>query len=419
MFAVSTLDAQTTREEIARRPDLVGGNFCSYYGGKAKLTKAPDGYSPFYISHYGRHGSRYMEPNEPYHVLIPLFEKAAKEGVLTRFGQRTLDKLHKAYANAKGKSGELSELGARQHEGIAERMFKHYPEVFTRDSRINASSTTVHRCQESMQFFCGKLKHLNHYIYINQRTTPADTTFMSHEKIRIKPGPRRQFISGRLHHLSDSLRRTVAISHKFFTDPTFARRNLRDTVKLADYLYDIMVDMQCLPELKLKFDKIFSAEDGFNYLQAMNYVWVGMLGFIEGDTPIYKCDYNLLRDIINKADKAIHQGSLGADLRFGHDTYVVPLSFILHFNNCKMPDAGHLEDLYKYFTLSKVTPMAANIQLIFYRKQGSGDILVKFLHNEVEQRVPVKTDRFPYYHWKDIREFYVADMKRAGVKSLK
>lgn len=419
LFSASTLAAQTTREEIARRPDLAGGTYCSYYGGKAKLTPAPEGYEPFYISHYGRHGSRYMTSNNAYHVLIPLFEKAEKEGVLTRFGVQTLAKLRRAYANATGKSGELTALGGRQHEGIAKRMFERFPEVFTRDARIHASSTMVHRCQESMQFFCGELKHLNHDIYVMQRTTVEDTTFMNHESIKLARGSNSRFIESRIRHICDSLYRTVAISHKFFTDRAFAARNLKDTIQLADCFYNIAEDMQCLPELKLKFDGIFSDEDLFNLLQVTNYGWVDYDGFIEGDTPNYKCNYNLLRDIITKADKAIRGGSRGADLRFGHDSFVVPLCFILRLNNSvKQPDAVHLEDLYKYYLISKVSPMAANIQLVFYKKQGSKDVLVKILHNETEQSIPVKTDRFPYYHWEDVKAFYVAEMARAGVKGL-
>ena len=51
--------------------------------------------------------------------------------------------------------------------------------------------------------------------------------------------------------------------------------------------------------------------------------------------------------------------------------------------------------------------MAANIQIIFYRKDGSDDVLVKFLLNENETTLPeVKTDFAPYYHWRDVNAYY-------------
>ena len=60
LWASTTL-AQTSREEVMADIDRAGG---VYYGyptpSSAVYTPAPKGYEPFYISHYGRHGSRYM-----------------------------------------------------------------------------------------------------------------------------------------------------------------------------------------------------------------------------------------------------------------------------------------------------------------------------------------------------------------------
>lgn len=50
--------------------------------------------------------------------------------------------------------------------------------------------------------------------------------------------------------------------------------------------------------------------------------------------------------------------------------------------------------------------MAANVQLIFFSKKGSDDILVKFMLNEKEVKIPLKSDIAPYYHWKDVEKFY-------------
>ena len=57
--------AQTSKKEIFGDIYRTGSNYFAYPGPKAKaLTKTPEGYVPFYISHYGRHGSRYMSNNE-------------------------------------------------------------------------------------------------------------------------------------------------------------------------------------------------------------------------------------------------------------------------------------------------------------------------------------------------------------------
>ena len=71
------------------------------------------------------------------------------------------------------------------------------------------------------------------------------------------------------------------------------------------------------------------------------------------------------------------------------------------------PDVNKIDEKWRDYYVS---PMGANIQLIFYRK--GNDVIVKFLHNERETSIPVSTDIAPYYHWKDVRQFFA---KQAGL----
>ena len=60
----------------------------------------------------------------------------------------------------------------------------------------------------------------------------------------------------------------------------------------------------------------------------------------------------------------------------------------------------------------RVFPMAANVQFVFYRKSPRDkDVLVKVLLNEQEATLPVLTDCAPYYHWRDVRRFYLDKLK--------
>ena len=63
-LAVVMADAQDRRQ--------MAGSYHAYpYADKAEdLSDAtPDGYTPFYVSHYGRHGSRWMTSDERYEWL--------------------------------------------------------------------------------------------------------------------------------------------------------------------------------------------------------------------------------------------------------------------------------------------------------------------------------------------------------------
>ena len=61
-------NAQQARQDIARDVNLAASNYVAYRGPQKVLTPAPKGYVPYYISHYGRHGSRYLIGANSYDV---------------------------------------------------------------------------------------------------------------------------------------------------------------------------------------------------------------------------------------------------------------------------------------------------------------------------------------------------------------
>ena len=124
-------------------------------------SPAPKGYKPFYVSHYGRHGSRYLIGDRDYKWLVDLFEEAHREGALSDLGEDTRQRLLKVWEEAEGHGGDLTPLGIRQHRGIAERMYAAFPEAFKGNPSISARSTVVLRCAMSMVAFGDRLKELN------------------------------------------------------------------------------------------------------------------------------------------------------------------------------------------------------------------------------------------------------------------
>lgn len=115
----------------------------------------------------------------------------------------------------------------------------------------------------------------------------------------------------------------------------------------------------------------------------------------------------ILQDILQKAD-AVLAGTSDhiADLRFGHDSFIGPLTVLMGINGADLDPENPYEvkNCYQNWETCK----ACNIQLVFYRgKQGNNDILVKCLLNGLEARLPVPTTQAPYYRWTDFRDFYI------------
>lgn len=146
LFAASVVlmlqvQAQSVVEQFRTDPDKSGGVYYAYPGPSGNsLTAPPKGYKPFYISHYGRHGSRYMLSDSDYTKLLNILQSADSANALTPLGKEKLAQMKDIWAEANGHTDELAPLGKRQHRGIAERMFKNYPQVFKKNANLSARS---------------------------------------------------------------------------------------------------------------------------------------------------------------------------------------------------------------------------------------------------------------------------------------
>ena len=118
VFAVG-LEAQTIREEIRNNTRCSASNYMAYPGPtQLKLAPAPVGKHPFYISHFGRYGSRYHNSRQDYEKPYRTLAKADSLGKLTTLGKDVLRRLALIHQEADGRYGELTPLGAKQQQQI-------------------------------------------------------------------------------------------------------------------------------------------------------------------------------------------------------------------------------------------------------------------------------------------------------------
>ena len=172
--------------------------------------------------------------------------------------------------------------------------------------------------------------------------------------------------------------------------------------------------MYCLPELNLSFTDLFTTDEMIDGFRAYNAGWCLWEGLMPGAQPSYYAHYPLLINFLDEAEQMIRSGKSGVRLRFGHDSTVLPFAYILGFQEA-IHGTDDMEDLHNHFAIFRIIPMAGNIQLIFFRKQNSDDILVKFLMNENETSIPIKTDCYPFYHWKEVEHYYRNMLEEAHI----
>ena len=408
-----SIDAQDVRKEILSNYCLSASNYLAYPGpSQNKLTPAPKGYKPFYISHYGRHGSRYLIGDNEYDKPLQILSEADKNGKLTPLGKDVLERVRLLWKESYKRLGELTELGAQQHKEIAKRMFERFPDVFSGNVHIDAKSTVVIRCILSMENELQQFLLLNPKLDISHDASYHDMYYMNLDDRKLSSekmpdGVKEQYNAYRKAHVDYS-----RLINSLFNDSEYVRRN----VSKEDFGYRLFKLASNLQSSELRksitlYD-IFTPEELYVNWQMENVRWYieyGACPLNGGKQPFSQ--RNLLRRIIEQADSCMALPNPGVTLRFGHETMVLPLTCLLGIN-------GYDKQIEKFDDVEKegwinyrIFPMGANIQFIFYRRNASDkDIIVKVLLNENEASLPVKTDCAPYYKWTEVRNFYLSKL---------
>ncbi|MBF7091642.1 histidine-type phosphatase [Flavobacterium sp. ALJ2] len=404
---LSIVLAQATKQEMFDTPEKTAG---VYYAYPAKdivaYTPVPKGYEAFYISHFGRHGSRYLISDNDYKEVLDLFENGNKNAALTDLGKDVLKRLQQLWGEVEFRGGDLSLIGVQEQRGIAERMYNLYPKVFNKESQIEASATTIVRVALSMDAFCERMKEFNPSLQITRNSgikwqrylnyhTPEAIAFRS-----AKDTWKEEFQKFEAKHINPD-----RLINSLFSDEDYIIKKVNPETVMKK-LFAIAGGMQNI-ETKLSFYDLFEKEELFDLWQCTNYrLYVNYANSAINSGIMFENQKPTLKNILENANKVIASKGKGATLRFAHDGNIIPLAMLLHLEGTynSISDTNKFYEVWSDF---KVAPMAGNIQIVFFRKPKSDDILVKFLLHEKEVLVPtITTDIAPYYNWKDVESYY-------------
>ncbi len=395
------------RQEIHENHLLSASNFLAYIDPTEALTPAPKGYEPFYLTHYGRHGSRWLIGEWEYTDAMKVLAKAHEQGMLTGRGELLRQQLDEFYKTTIDRRGDLTTVGERQHHRIGRRMTEHFPEIFgAKNSQVDARSTVVIRCILSMVAECEEICAFNPRLRIHNDVSQAFQYYLNkepHERwIRDANREKRKQVT---FDYKREYTHPERFSKVIFNDEAFVRDSV-DAGSFMRRVFDICSNMQSHDNAPDLYD-LFTEDELYDLWRIHNIDWY--LDHSSGQAP--HSQDNLLRNFVETADTIVSQKNFhGATLRFGHEVCVMPLAALMELGSC-FPEVGldRLDTLDQVWANYRIFPMASNIQLVFYRpKKGkSGDILVKAMLNEHEQTLPLTPVTAPYYRWADVRNFFL------------
>ena len=411
------LRAQTAAQEIRQNVLCTASNYMAYPGPiQQVLTPAPQGMKPFYISHYGRHGSRFHSRpsmyNEPYLTLA----RADSLGKLSDLGREVMLRLDIIRKDAENRWGELTPLGVQQQKDIARRMMERFPEVFEGHTDIDARSTGVGRCILSMEYALMEMLQHNPDLNVHHNATHRDMDYLNLQDKKLmalkfnKPAKEwyDRYVSQTAHH--------THLMRELFADTLYANKHV-NMVDLSVQLFLIAAIMQNteLGQHITLYD-LFDYDESYRIWKIGNARWYIGWGAadVNGAVQPY-AQRNLLRRLIEDADKVLSQPNTKVELRFGHETVLLPLICLLDINGYGFT-TNDLEQLEPNGWINyRIFPMSCNLQLVFYRrspKDRADDVLFKVLLNENEATLPLPTNQAPYYRWGDFRRYYLDKLDR-------
>lgn len=376
-----------------------GNNLNSYEFFPIQDTKAPAGYKPFYVSHYGRHGSRSDWGGSAFLGVIAVMEQGQAKGILTPDGEMLLEGARKVLAGWDGMDGRLSQRGVREHAAIAKRLYNRYPQVFKGMKNLRAVSSTVQRCIISMNSFTNSLIRQNPKLEIRLDTGEKFMEYLDNEKGW-------QQVTGRAMRKSFELMReipddTLGVLSKVFTDPVAAREIVKSARHFTDDVFNtarVAEDFDVEEDIYsvLPFDAVYR-----RWAQNNMFLYLGHCNSVDVGAERVAMAQSCVEDIVTKADEAIATGKIAADLRFGHDYPLMALVSYLGIEG--VGDRLEVEEICDKWLGFWNIPMASNLQIIFY-KNKAGDVLVKFLYQEQERLLRgLEPYQGPYYKWETVK----------------
>lgn len=408
------------------------------------VSALPTGYEPVFVNYVGRHGARHLTNLNSCYYLQNVLDKSYQVNQLTPAGIKLRIMIQRFLKVEKpADMGLLSQTGCNELYGIGRRMAQHYPSLFgaSVSHQYKVVTTPEERTRQSAHCFIRGLGFAMNNAHISVDT--MDTVQLRFYDVcaaynRFERNGSWTIYMRQLQTSEKGKRIDEQIINAVFKED-FANRILRqqwnDTInkrvvaytpeRINDAIFGIASIEKALNNeieaagyalAQMNISSLFTCEQ---------MKWLGLVntaddflkkgpGTDENGIQV-KDAVPLLVDFINTTDNFVNTGEETAVLRFAHAETMAPLAALMDINGAATATTDIL-NLDKVWKANITVCFSANLQWILYRnKQNAGDMLVKILYNEKPVKIPVVTNRFPYYKWDDVRAYYVQKLNSLHV----
>lgn len=414
-MATTVAQAQTVGQELKADVNRAAGMFYARPVGKMpKDTPAPQGKKPFYINHYGCPGSYYLDKSEYYKDTYAALAKADSLGKLTKLGKDVFRRVGMLYEDSYDRFGDLTAKGAWQSRALVKQMVERFPEMFVPKGYYSVRSIVENRCIMTMQEGLLQLSAMQQPLVARSKASLQENKFMKPTDDVLLAQRTDSLTTARYNSFAALNTNDNRLIEALFSDMNYVATNI-DGTKLCRQLFILAGNVQHTDLAgKVTLWDIFTPEEIHEHWRKQNawhYVKYGGCT-LNGGYQAYM-QRAVLRNMIHMGDSMQIRYNPLVHLRYTDETVVMSLACLMDLDGYGL-HTDNLDSLELYgWANYRIAPLGGSIEMIHYRSErGDKDVLVKVLLNGREARLPIESDCAPYYHWNDVKRYYLRKLYR-------
>lgn len=381
---------------------------------KQKDTPVPGGKKPFYINHYSCPSSYYLTNPKDYEAPYAIFARADSLGKLTKLGHDVMHRLDLLRQEAKDRTGELTAKGARQSRELMRQLVERIPDAFVEKGYYTARSIVQNHCILTMEEAMTQLSAMRQPLQMSVRSSHQEQAFMNPQDKLLTDHRTDSLTMAHFNRFTDLNTSDARLMESLFNDQHYVIANI-DTETLSRQLFRLAGNIQHTElDGKIKLWDIFTTEEIRHHWRKQNawhYINYGGCTLNGGKQPFLQ--RSTLRNMIHMGDSMMNRYAPLMHNRYTHESVMLALASLMELDNCGV-QTSNLDSLETAgWADYRIAPLGGSIVMIHYRSERNDpDVLVKVLFNGHEARLPVETDCAPYYHWQDVKNYYLRKLYR-------
>lgn len=404
--------AQTVSEELRADVRRAAGMHYALAVKELEKVPAPDGKKPYYINHYGGPSPYYLERPEYYDDPFNTLSRADSLGKLTDMGRDVLRKVTLLRSEAHNRTGELTEAGKLQARENVRQIIKLVPEIFSGNCYVDCRSVVDNHCLLTLGEAAVEVSRAHQPLRMNINASQSSQAWMNPQDEMLED--QRSDSLAMVHYAEFTARWAPDDQHlmsTLFNDADYALTV--DAAALSRQLFDLAGSTQYTGTAdhsqSFNLYDVFSPEEIHRHWMRRNawaYIRYGGCSLNGGHQPYIQ--RRPLWNLIHQGDSMLRLDYPVVHLRYTHESVVMSLVCLLELNGYGV----HTDCLDSLEALGwadyRIMPLGGSMIMIHYRSdKNDPDPMVRVLLNGSDAQLPIKTDCAPYYHWQDVKRYYL------------